>query len=237
MKGEAKVAVIIPALNEERGIRKVISAIPNWVDDLIVVDNGSTDSTAEVARSEGARVVFEPRRGYGSACLAGINALKRTHIVVFLDADFSDHPNEMERLIEPIVDGRAEMVIGSRVMGDRERGALSPLARWGNWFACLMIRLFWGVEYTDLGPFRAITYQGLKRLRMRDANYGWPVEMQIKAALKGLRGMEVPVSYRRRTGTSKISGTLKGVTFAGSKILYTIFKTAVLQSIRHGERK
>lgn len=237
MKGEAKVAVIIPALNEELAITEVISAIPNWVDDLIVVDNGSTDSTAMVARSKGARVVFEPRRGYGFACLAGINALKKTDIVVFLDADFSDYPNEMENLVDPIVDGRAEMVIGSRVLGTRERGALSPQARCGNWLACLLIRLFWRVEYTDLGPFRAITHPGLKRLGMRDINYGWTVEMQIKAAVKGLQGMEVPVSYRKRMGSSKISGTVSGVILAGTKILYTIFKIALVQSLRHGAEK
>ncbi len=237
MRGEAKVAVIIPALNEERAITKVISAIPNWVDDLIVVDNGSTDSTAQVARSRGARVVFEPRRGYGSACLAGIGSLKGPDIVVFLDADFSDYPNEMDRLVDPIINGRAEMVIGSRTLGTREQGALTPQARYGNWLACLLIRLFWGIGYSDLGPFRAITYKGLKRLDMRDANYGWTVEMQIKAAVKGLRGMEVPVSYRKRMGSSKISGTVSGVILAGTKILYTIFKTALAQSIRHGAEK
>lgn len=237
MKREAKVAVIIPALNEELAITKVISAIPNWVDDLIVVDNGSSDSTATVARSMGARVVSEPRRGYGSACLAGINALRNTDVVVFLDADFSDYPNEMEKLVDPILDGRAEMVIGSRVLGTHERGALSPQARWGNCFACLLIRWFWRVKYTDLGPFRAITHPGLKRLGMGDIKYGWTVEMQIKAAVNGLQGMEVPVSYRKRTGSSKISGTVSGVILAGTKILYTIFKMALAQSLGYGARK
>ena len=227
MRANTRVAVIIPAFNEELAIGKVISAIPDWVDDIIVVDNGSTDLTAEIARSSGARVIHEPRRGYGSACLAGMRSLELTEIVVFLDGDFSDYPDEMYRLVDPIIHGQAEMVVGSRVLGSRERGALTPQARFGNWLSCLLIRVFWGVRYSDLGPFRAITYSGLAQLGMRDPDYGWTVEMQIKAAMKGIRAMEVPVSYRRRIGKSKVSGTVKGVISAGTKILYTIFKSAI----------
>lgn len=231
MRGDAEIAVLIPAFDEEKAINKVIAAIPAWVDDIIVVDNGSTDRTARVARSSGARVIFESRRGYGFACLAGIDSLRDPDIVVFLDGDYSDHPNEMARLVDPIVGGQADMVIGSRVLGEHERGALKPQARLGNWLSCLLIRLFWGIKYTDLGPFRAIAYQSLRSLDMRDTTYGWTVEMQIKAAQKKIRTIEVPVSYRARIGHSKVSGTLKGVLFAGGKILYTIF-ISVFDEIR-----
>ena len=190
---------------------KVVSAIPGWVDTVIVVDNGSTDRTADVARSRGARVVSEPRRGYGSACLAGIAALDGPDIVVFLDGDFSDHPEEMPRLVDPIIDGEADMVIGSRVRGDRQAGALTPQQHFGNWLACVLMRLFWRVRYTDLGPFRAISARALGRLRMRDPDYGWTVEMQVKAARRGLRVREAPVSCDRQAGPSKITGTLRGV--------------------------
>jgi len=227
MRGNAKVSVIIPAFNEEKAISEVIAAIPDWVDEILVVDNGSTDKTAKKARAMGARVVSEPRRGYGSACLKGIDALENPDIVVFLDGDFSDYPDEMNRLVDPIIDGQAEMVIGSRVLGRHEKGALTPQARFGNRLSCFLIRLFWGVRYTDLGPFRAIAYPALKRLGMRDPDYGWTVEMQIKAAMKDLRSIEVPVNYRKRIGESKISGTLKGVVLAGTKILYTIFRSAL----------
>jgi glycosyltransferase involved in cell wall biosynthesis len=227
MRGHAEVTAIIPAFNEQWAIEKVILTIPVWVDDIIVVDNGSKDLTAEIARSRGARVIFEPHRGYGSACLAGIRAIGAADIVVFLDADFSDHPEEMRRLVDPIIQGRAEMVIGSRVLGSHEPGALTPQARIGNWLSCLLMRLFWGVKYSDLGPFRAITYPDLTRLGMQDPSYGWTVEMQIKAALNGVRSIEVPVSYRKRLGKSKISGTVKGVFLAGTTIMYTIFKCAL----------
>lgn len=229
MRRDAKVAVIIPAFNEEESITKVISAVPDWVNDVIVVDNGSKDRTADVARSGGARVVLEPRRGYGSACLAGIANLEETDIVVFLDGDFSDYPEEMERLVDPIIKGQADMVIGSRVIGKREVGSLTPQARFGNLLSCFLMRIFWGVQYTDLGPFRAISFPALKDLRMQDSDYGWTVEMQIKSAIRGLRSIEVPVNYRKRIGQSKISGTVKGVILAGTKILYTIFKSALDQ--------
>jgi glycosyltransferase involved in cell wall biosynthesis len=227
MRGGARIAVIIPAFNEEGSIGKVISAVPPWVDDVIVVENGSTDRTAEMARSHRARVVSEPRRGYGSACLAGIESLRDTDIVVFLDGDFSDYPEKMDRLVDPIVKGRSDFVIGSRVRGTVEKGALTPQARFGNRLSCLLMRLIWGTRYTDLGPFRAILQSTLKRLDMRDRNYGWTVEMQIKAAILKVRYQEVPVDYRRRIGRSKISGTLKGVIFAGTKIMYIIFRSAL----------
>ncbi len=227
MRFGARVAVVIPALNEERSIGWVVAAIPEWVDEIIVVDNGSTDRTAEVARAHRARVVSEPRRGYGSACLAGIAALGDPDVVVFLDGDFSDHPAEMSLLVDPIVRGEADLVAGSRVLGQRERCALTPQARFGNWLACLLIRLLWDARYSDLGPFRAIRTSVLKHLEMRDPDYGWMVEMQIKATREGWRVKEVPVSYRRRIGKSKVSGTLKGVVGAGTKILLTIFLFAL----------
>ena len=228
MRAEIKVAVIIPALNEEKAIGKVVANIPPWVDDVIVVDNGSQDGTEAVAKGFGARVLLEPRRGYGFACLTGIRALKETDIVVFLDGDFSDDPHEMARLVDPIIACRVDMVIGSRIRGRREPGALTPQARFGNWLACILMRLFWGARFTDLGPFRAIAYPALVGLRMRDPNYGWTVEMQIKAAKQGLRFIEVPVSYRRRIGLSKVSGSIKGVFLAGTKILYIIFRSALI---------
>ncbi len=214
--------MIIPAINEALSIGKVIDAVPDWVDEIIVADNGSTDGTADVALKAGATVVFEPRRGYGSACLAAIESLSLTDIVVFLDGDYSDFPEEMNLLVDPILENKVDMVIGSRVRGQREKGALAPQARFGNMLACLLMRIFWKVTYTDLGPFRAIRYQALKSLRMMDRNYGWTVEMQIRAAQVGLRCLEVPVRYRQRIGQSKVTGTVKGVFFAGYKILYTI---------------
>lgn len=221
------IAVIIPAHNEEQSIGNVLRDIPSWVDETIVVDNGSKDSTASIAREYGARVIQEPKRGYGAACRAGVAALDNPDTVVFLDADYSDDPQEMHLLVDPIVHDEADMVIGSRVTGKNEPGALTPQARLGNWLACLLTNLFWKTEYTDLGPFRAIYYGALASLNMRDENYGWTIEMQIKAAQHGLRTKEVPVHYRKRIGTSKISGTVKGIIGAGTKILYTIFREAL----------
>lgn len=227
MRQGQTVAVIIPALDEERAIGRVLSAIPDWVDQVIVADNGSSDATAAIAREHGALVVKQPRRGYGAACLAGLAALGEAKVVVFLDGDFSDHPQQMDRLVDLIIKGRAQLVIGSRVRGQREPGALSPQARWGNWLACLLIRLFWGVRFSDLGPFRAIDREALQRLGMDDRGYGWTVQMQTRAARLGLRCMEAPVDYRRRIGQSHISGTFKGVIAAGGKILFTIAKEAL----------
>lgn len=232
MRNGATVAVIIPALDEEEAIGSVIEAIPSWVDCVVVADNGSTDGTAAVARADGATVVHEPERGYGAACLRGIAALDGPDVVVFMDGDFSDDPQEMGALVDPIVRGEADLVIGSRTLGTRERGALTPQQRFGNWLACALMRLFWGLRQTDLGPFRAIRFENLKALGISDRNYGWTVEMQIKAARQQLRVVEVPVRYRkRRVGTSKISGTVRGVAGAGAKILYTIFREALCPSV------
>lgn len=217
------VRVIIPALNEERSIALVLKAVPAIADGVIVADNGSTDATAAAARSLGATVVEEPRRGYGAACLRGMAALPPdTGIVVFLDGDFSDHPEEMESLVDPIRQGRADLVIGSRVLGRREKGALLPVALFGNWLATRLIRWGWGFAYTDLGPFRAIRYETLMALDMQDRDFGWTVEMQVRALSLGFRAAEVPVSYRKRIGVSKISGTLSGSWRAGKKILFII---------------
>ena len=227
MRGTQTVAVIIPALDEEPSIGKVLDDIPRWVDDVVVVDNGSTDGTRRVAEAHGARVLREPERGYGAACLLGMAALEEPDIVVFLDGDYSDYPEQMERLVDPIVEGRAEMVLGSRVLGSREPGALLPQARFGNWLSCSLMRLLWKHRYTDLGPFRAIKRSSLEQLGMADRNFGWTVEMQVKAVRAGLRVQERPVSYRRRIGRSKVTGTVKGVVGAGTKILYTIFRQAL----------
>lgn len=223
MYRDFSIAVIIPVLNEADSIGPVLDAIPAWVDRVIVADNGSTDGTGAVAAARGATVVEVPERGYGAACLGGIAALDAPDIVVFLDGDYSDHPEEMDRLLDPIVDDRAELVIGSRVLGEREAGALTPQAAFGNWLATRLMRFFWGVSYSDLGPFRAVRIDTLTRLGMRDRDYGWTVEMQIKGALHGVRSTEVPVSYRKRIGVSKVSGTVRGVLGAGYKILGWIF--------------
>ena len=215
------VDVIIPALDEERSVGAVVRAIPRPpVRDIYVVDNGSRDHTAEVARTAGAKVVTEPRRGYGSACQAGIAALPPdTDVLVFVDADGSDAVEELPALIAPVTEGRADLVVGSRALGEVERGALTPQQRVGNAIAARWLRQRFGLPATDLGPFRAIRRDALMALSMGDLTYGWTVEMQIKAARRGLRYVEVPVSYRRRIGRSKISGTVRGVLGAGYKIL------------------
>ena len=224
------VSVIIPTFNEEESIGKVIADIPKaCVQDIIVVDNGCLDRTAEVARAAGARVVQEGRRGYGSACLAGIAALNAPEIVVFLDGDYSDFPSEMPLVLQPILAGDAEMVIGSRIRGVREKGALLLQARFGNALATVLIRLLFHVHYTDLGPFRAIRYDRLLAMDMQDKTFGWTVEMQVKAAKMGLRVCEVPVSYRKRIGQSKITGTVKGTILAGYKIITTILRYGLVR--------
>ena len=221
-----KVAVILPAFNEEESLPLVLRDLPSdRVDDVIVVDNGSTDRTAQVATENGARVVREERPGYGSACLRGIASLPEdTEIVVFLDADHSDHPEELVDLLRPIEVEGLDLVIGSRMLGKRERGALLPQAYFGNKLATFLIRALWGFRYTDLGPFRAIRTDALRRLDMRDPDFGWTVEMQVRALQENLKIGEVPVSYRRRVGRSKITGTLSGTIRAGVKIIRTIFK-------------
>lgn len=217
--------VIIPALDEERALPRVLAAIPRPpVRRVVVADNGSADRTAEVARRGGAEVVYEPERGYGAACLRAIEHLRADppEVVVFLDGDYSDHPEELPALIEPLARGDADLVVGSRVLGRPAWGALTPQQRVGNAVACAALRWLYGCRYTDLGPFRAIAWSALARLDMADRNYGWTVEMQLKAARAGLRHTEVPVSYRPRIGRSKVSGTLRGSVGAGSKILWTL---------------
>jgi uncharacterized protein len=226
MRNGLRVGAVIPALNEEKSIGKVLSAIPDWVDEVVVADNGSSDRTAGIAKEHGAHVVREPHRGYGAACLAGIAQLKDPDIVLFMDGDYSDYPQECTALIDPIAADKADVVIGSRVKGNREFRSLTPQARFGNWLACLLMRHLWKIHFTDLGPFRAISFDALRSLHMRDLDYGWTVEMQIKAAKIRLRVLEVPVSYRTRIGKSKVSGTMRGVIGAGTKILWTIFKAA-----------
>ena len=221
--------VIIPAYNERPSLPKVLADLPReMLRDVIVVDNGSTDGTADAARASGATVVSEPRRGYGSACLAGIGVLAANptapDVVVFLDGDYSDYPQELVDLVRPIVEGRADLVIGSRTLGRRERGALLPQARFGNWLAALLIRAIHGLRVSDLGPFRAVRWTTLLGFEMRDRDFGWTAEMQVKAARARVRYAEVPVSYRRRIGRSKISGTLSGTLRAGHKILWTIVR-------------
>lgn len=222
-----RVALIIPALNEEQTIAAALDGLAGQnLAQVVVVDNGSSDRTAEVARKRGALVVREPRRGYGQACLAGIAVLDPdTSIVVFMDADGSDDPADLERLLEPIQRGEADFVIGSRVLGERERDSLSRQQRFGNWLASLLLRVLYGAHYSDLGPFRAIRRDALERLSMHDSNFGWTVEMQIKARKHGLRVREVPVRYRRRRGgKSKVSGSVRGSILAGAKILWTILR-------------
>jgi glycosyltransferase involved in cell wall biosynthesis len=234
------IRVIIPALNEENAIAAVLKAIPPWVKETLVVDNGSTDGTARVARESGARVVGEKRRGYGSACLRGIAELPRdTEVTVFMDGDYSDYPEEMAELVGPILAGEADLVIGSRVLGRRAgrvgTGALMPVAVFGNWLSTRLVRWGWGFAYTDLGPFRAIRHSSLLALDMRDADFGWTVEMQVKAVNLGLRVMEIPVSYRKRIGQSKISGTILGSWRAGWKILSIIAREWAAKAAKRGQ--
>lgn len=219
-----KTEVVIPAYNEECSIVQVIKAIPaGCVVRVIVVDNASTDATAALAREAGAHVVYEKRRGYGSACLRGIAEATTADIILFLDADFSDDPSKIPELLDPIINNKADLVIGSRILGEADPGALLPHARFGNILACFLVRHIYGYSFTDLGPFRAIRRDALERIQMRDTNYGWTVEMQVKAAIVGLRCIEVPVPYKIRIGRSKISGTISSSVKAGVKILWTVF--------------
>lgn len=223
------IKVIIPAFNEENGIARVLNEIPDgYADEIIVVNNASTDDTERIAHESGATVLREPVPGYGRACLKGIDYLikQSAHcdVVVFLDADHSDYPEEMPLLVTPILEDGVDLVIGSRVLGTKERGAMTPQQVFGNWLATRLLRLLYGAKFTDLGPFRAIRYQSLLKLKMEDTTYGWTVEMQLKGSKQGLRCKEVAVRYRRRTGFSKISGTVKGTIMAGYKILYTIIR-------------
>lgn len=229
--GKPIIDVLIPAYNEEASIGLVVAEIPSdWVREIVVCNNASTDKTAEVAQLEGATVVDEPRPGYGSACLRGMAYLAakplqdQPDIVVFLDGDHSDYPEQLPEVVGPIITENYDLVIGSRALGNMERGAMTPQQIFGNWLATNLIRLFYNYHFTDLGPFRAIRWSTLKQLGMSDPDFGWTVEMQVRAAKQGLRTTEVPVRYRRRIGVSKVSGTIRGTILAGHKILWTIFK-------------
>lgn len=222
------IKVIIPAYNEENSIEKVINEIPNIVDEIIVVNNNSTDDTEIKARKAGATVLNETQRGYGHACLKGINYFKnqaiKPDIVVFLDGDYSDYPEELTKLVNPILKDDVDFVIGARVKQLRETHSMTPQQLFGNWLATSLMKLFFNGRFTDLGPFRAIKYQKLIRLEMVDKTYGWTVEMQLKSIRQNLTYIEVPVKYKKRIGVSKVSGTIKGTIFAGFKILGWIFK-------------
>jgi len=234
------VTVVIPALNEEQSLPLVLADLPP-VGRVIVVDNGSGDATAQLAARAGATVVFEPQRGYGAACLRGLTAIATgiqqgrmpPLVVVFLDADYSDHPELLPQLVGPILRDQADLMLGSRLAGRREPGAMPLQSVFGNHLACFLMRWLFGATYTDLGPFRAIRYRSLCELEMADRGYGWTIEMQIKAVRAGLRIEEVPVSYRRRIGRSKISGTVAGSVRAGGKILWTIARYGWPRRRRH----
>lgn len=229
MRIQPIIDVIIPAYNEADAIGLVLDEIPKeLVRRVVVANNNSTDETAVVAEKHGATVVFEPKAGYGNACLKAMNFIAKQEvkpdIVVFLDGDHSDYPEQLGEVVAPIVDGNADLVIGSRALGKSESGSLTPQQVFGNWLATRLLKLFYGVRFTDLGPFRAIRYESLLALEMNDPTYGWTVEMQIKAAKLKQKCVEVPVNYRVRIGQSKVSGTVKGTIGAGYKIILTLIK-------------
>ena len=224
------IKVVIPAYNEEQSIGLVLRDIPTFIDEVIVVNNNSSDGTFIAAKLGGATVLTENRKGYGSACLKGLQYIANTNgcdIVVFIDADYSDHPEEMPMLLAPIFNNNIDIVIGSRALGNREIGSMTPQQVFGNKLAVFLIKIFFKYQFTDLGPFRAITWKSLQQINMIDTNYGWTVEMQVKALKHKLNCTEIPVSYRKRaSGVSKVSGTVKGSLMAGYKIIKTIFKYA-----------
>lgn len=229
MKNPPKIVVIIPAVNEEESIGKVVNDIPkNLVDTIIVCNNGSKDQTEQVAKAAGAIVVNESRSGYGWACLKGMAFAAemevKPDIIVFIDGDYSDYPAELPNVIAPIVNDDIDLVIGSRALGAKEKGSMTFPQRFGNWLATRLMRIFYRVKYTDLGPFRAIKYDRLMALGMSDKTYGWTIEMQLRAAKQKLSYAEVPVNYKKRIGVSKVSGTIKGTILAGYKIIFAIFK-------------
>lgn len=226
---DSKIVVIIPAFNEENAVGKVINAIPKQVvEEIVVVNNASTDDTRIAAEREGATVLDQPVKGYGNACLKGIEYVNekstKPSIIVFLDADYSDYPEQLPELVKPILEDEMDMVIGSRALGKREGGSMTFPQVFGNWLATRLIKLFYGYKFTDLGPFRAIRWDSLMQIEMQDKTFGWTVEMQVKAAKLKLNCTEVPMAYRNRIGKSKVSGTVYGTVMAGYKILYTIFK-------------
>jgi glycosyltransferase involved in cell wall biosynthesis len=226
MLADKKIAVIIPALNEEKTLPRVLNDISkDLADEVVIVDNGSSDKTADIAKEWGATVLFESRRGYGYPCLRGIEYLKGTNpdIVVFVDGNYSDHPDEIIKLLTPMVEEGYDLVLGSRVMGKVDEGALRLPVRFGNFLATLLIRVLYGFKYTDLGPFRAVKFDRLLELDMSD-NLGWTIEMQVKAVRRKFRIMEVPVSYRAGTGQSKLTGTVTGIALIGYRIFRAIFK-------------
>lgn len=226
---DSKIIIIIPAFNEENAVGKVVKAIPkDWVEEIVVVNNNSTDQTRQSAEKEGALVLDQPIKGYGNACLKGIEYIKskaeKPDIIVFLDADYSDYPEQLPELVKPILEEKMDMVIGSRALGKREGGSMTFPQVFGNWLATRLIKLFYGYRFTDLGPFRAIRWDKLMEINMQDKTFGWTVEMQVKAAKMKMKCTEVPMAYRNRIGKSKVSGTVYGTVMAGYKILYTIFK-------------
>ena len=222
------IKVIIPAYNEQDSIANVINDIPKNVDEVIVISNNSTDNTQINAENAGATVLKEQRKGYGYACLKGMDYISKQktkpEIVVFLDGDYSDYPEQLTELVAPILNDNIDFVIGSRVKELREAGSMTPQQVFGNWLATFLMKLFFGAKFTDLGPFRAIKYNKLLALKMEDKTYGWTVEMQLKALKQKLSYVEIPMKYRNRIGVSKVSGTVKGSIFAGIKILGWIFK-------------
>ncbi|MGC1630850.1 MAG: glycosyltransferase family 2 protein [Gelidibacter sp.] len=222
------IKVIIPAYNEADSIALVINEIPSIVDEVIVINNNSTDKTAEVAQRAGATVFFQPQMGYGNACLKGMQYVatlsKKPDIIVFMDGDYSDYPEELTKIVKPIIEDNLDLVIGARVSRLQEKGSMTPQQHFGNWLATFLMRILFGAKFTDLGPFRAIRYQKLLDLQMQDKTYGWTIEMQLKALKQNLTYIEVPLKYKKRIGISKVSGTIKGSIFAGVKILGWIFK-------------
>jgi glycosyltransferase involved in cell wall biosynthesis len=235
LKG-ARIGVVIPTRNEARALPAVLRAMPAFVDAVAIGDYRSTDGTPQIGRGHGAIVVDVDGPGYGRACLAAIAALPPVDVIVFVDGDAADDLSAMIRLVEPIVDRQADFTLGSRVLGRRESGSLTPQQVFGNWLACTLIRLVWGARFTDLGPFRAISASAFEQLGMADLNFGWTVEMQIKAARLRLRTQEIPADYKRRIGISKVSGTVSGAVRAGVKILWVIGREAV-RPARQGARR
>ncbi len=224
----ADIKVIIPAINEGDSIGKVVSELPKHVSEIIVVDNGSTDNTMENAKKAGATVLTETRKGYGSACLRGIKYVdqqsKLPDIIVFIDGDYSDYPEELDKVVAPILENDIDFVVGARKKSLMEPGSMTPQQVFGNKLATFLMKILFGARFTDLGPFRAIKYEKLKKLEMQDTTYGWTVEMQLKVLRKNMSYTEIPVRYKQRIGVSKVSGTVKGTIFAGIKILGWIFK-------------